>query len=64
MLKKYFTEIVFRLGMDYNLHTLILMGKIVSDLEQLSFRTTFWNGLCLEPRLHCTPSLILDLCIG
>ena len=24
------------------------MGKIVSDFEQITFPTAFWNGLCLK----------------
>ena len=43
-MKKYFTKVAF--WNELELFTLILMGKIVSDLEQITFRTAFSNGLC------------------
>ena len=42
----YGVKVVFWSWNGLKLFALILMGKIVSDFEQITFRTAFWNGLC------------------
>ena len=51
IVKKYFAKVAFETWIGLKLFTLILMGKIVSDFEQTTFRTAFWNGLCSKTEI-------------
>ena len=51
IVKKYLAKVAFETWNGLKLFTLILMGKIVSDFEQITFRTAFWNGLCSKTEL-------------
>ena len=45
--KKFFTKVVFYAWNALKLFTLILVGNVVLDFEQISFRkTAFSNGIC------------------